>query len=168
MKIALIVLAVIAIVVIIWFRQQPTDSQSSSSPIPSGNAEEELRKLVELGVIDHMPEDSEAYMEKVRNADRLCKEWAEIMQNKQGMIGVDGFPLFDKVYPLAIEHYVNDGGYSFSNSDRQNVAKAALHFDKYWRSVGEFPKEESGYPKWLTIYGQIQDHYRQWTNGMIP
>lgn len=159
MKVALIVLAVIVIVVIIRFKQKP--------PEPSKNAEV-LRKMKELGVIEQIPDDPEAYMEKAHTAKRLAEEWAESMQSKQGMIGNDGFPVYETIYPLAIDHYLNASGYSPSSSDKQSVTKAALHFDKYWRTVGDFPQEESGEADWFTIYGQIQDHQRQWINGMIP
>ncbi len=128
----------------------------------------DLERAYEFGVIEQIPDDPEAYIERAQTAKRLAEEWAASMRIKKGMIGNDGFPVYEAIYPRAIDHYLGAIGYTPSSLDRQSVTEAALHFDKYWRTVGEFPQKESGEPEWFTIYGQIQDHQRQWINGMIP
>lgn len=142
-----------------------TAGASLSPSNPSNKAEQLIRNAKKLGVIDKMPDDPEAMMEKVHTLTRLGDEWAESIRSKQGVIDDDGIPLFDKVYLLAIEHYVKGNGYSLSHSDKQSVTEAAQHFDKYWRSKGKFPQDKSGAPNWWEIYGMIQDHFRKWTKG---
>lgn len=147
-------------IVIVWLLPDVTIK-------PSDTAEQKLRRMKELGVIDRMPDDPEAAMEKVQAFTRLGNEWTASIASQQGLIGNDGFPVYDKVYPLAIEHFTRANGCSLSESDRKSVTKAAQHFGAYWRSDGRFPKEDSGEPDWWEIYGQIQDHFRQWTHNMI-
>jgi len=82
-------------------------------------------------------------------------------------MGSDGFALYEALYPRAIEHYVKGKGFTLSNSDKDNVMKAAQHFAAYWHRDGRIPQDEDGKPDWWTVYGMIQDHFRQWTKGMI-
>lgn len=170
MKAVLLFWAAIVIIVVVIIRswQKFNSRQASLEPRKSSDTvEQKLRRMKKLGVINRVPDDPEAFMKQVETAIRLGNEWAENMRSRQGMMGNDGFPLYETVYPHAIEHYVKANGFGFTESDKHNVTTAALHFGTYWRREGRFPKNESGEPDWRQIYGQIQDHFRQRTKGMI-
>ena len=106
------------------------------------------------------PEATADFMEKVEAATRSAEEWAAKTEQAEGVVGSNGCPVYSRLYPDAVEHYVRANALELGAEDRLDIAKAAKHFESYWRARGEFPQDENGNPDWFIIYGQIQDHFR--------
>lgn len=116
-----------------------------------------LKEAKKYGVIKEMPADIEKYMDMQRKLKAESEEWARQVAGLPYARDSEGFPNYEQLYPLAIEKHM---GRELLPEEMAYVKKAAKHLDNYWRSRKQYPQKD-GKPDWVTIYGQIQDHYRQ-------